>query len=293
MSRMAEWAYVAGWRAVRAMPRPVAAALFNAAADMTARGDGKGRNRLAVNLRRVVGPGLPPERFDHLLRLAMRSYARYWMEAFQLPSRSREQILGGFRLERGYLLAEDVATGRGAVVALPHGGNWDAAGAWVAAMGWPITTVAERLRPERLYERFLDFRRGLGMQIVPQSGGDRPVMEVLEEAIGKGHIVPLVADRDLSARGVEVEFFGAPTRMPGGPALLALRTGAPLYVADMWYEPDAPVGHLHGPLHVPGPGAGPLAARVCLVTQQIADQFAKGIAAHPQDWHMLQRLWLD
>jgi len=292
---LVEMGFATGWRAVRAMPRPVAAALFRAAADVAARRRGPGITRLAGNLRRVVGPDLPEKDFDALLRRAARSYARYWMEAFRLPSLTTEQHRTGFRLERGLLLGGDVAAGRGAIVTLPHAGNWDAAGAWVAAMGWPITTVAERLQPEGVYERFLDFRRSLGMTIVPATGGDRPVMEVLEKALKDAHVVPLVADRDLSARGIEVEFFAGRTRMPAGPALLALRTGAPLYVADMWYEPDAPVGYLHGPLPLPEAGSSgrSLPARVRTLTQQIADHFAKGIAAHPEDWHMLQRLWLD
>lgn len=290
--RLAEWGYAAGWRAVRAMPEPVAAALFRAGADRVARRPGRGTRQLKANLRQVVGEAVPAAQLDALVRAALHSYARYWLEAFRLPSRSTEQILHGFRLERAELLAEDVKARRGAVVALPHAGNWDAAGAWVAAKGWPMTTVAERLRPEGLYERFLAFRQGLGMHIIPLTGGERPPLDVLEDRLRQGHIVPLLADRDLSARGVEVTFFGGRTRMPAGPALLALRTGAPLYIADMWYEPDAPVGYLHGPLRLPAPGQR-LDERVRLVTQQIADQFAAGIAAHPHDWHMLQRMWLD
>jgi KDO2-lipid IV(A) lauroyltransferase len=292
-SKVVEWGYAAGWRAARTLPEPVVSAVFRAGADVAARRQGRGVTRLAGNLRRVVGPEMPEPEFNDLVRRGMRSYARYWMEAFRLPARSRDQLRTGFRLGRTEVLAADVAAGRGVVIALPHGGNWDAAGAWVAANGWPITTVAERLKPEGVYERFLDFRRGLGMNIVPATGGDRPAMEVLEEAVEKAHVVPLVADRDLSTRGVEVTFFGGRTRMPAGPALLAIRTGAPLYVANMWYEPDAPVGHLHGPLEVPGPEVGRLPARVRLTTQRIADQFAAGIAAHPEDWHMLQRFWLD
>jgi lauroyl/myristoyl acyltransferase len=179
------------------------------------------------------------------------------------------------------------------VVALPHAGNWDAAGAWVAAAGWPITTVAERLKPEGVYERFLAFRRGLGMEILPTHGGERPAFDVLVERLRAGAVVPLLADRDLSARGVEVDFFGARTRMPAGPALLALRTGAPLYVASLWYEPDVACASLEGPLPVPDPGSGPLDQRVRLLTQRIADGLAAGIARHPEDWHMLQRMWLD
>jgi KDO2-lipid IV(A) lauroyltransferase len=178
----------------------------------------------------------------------------------------------------------------GTVIALPHGGNWDAAGAWVAANGWPITTVAERLRPERMYERFLEFRRGLGMEILPTTGGARPPIDVLAERVAAGSVVPLLADRDLSSRGVEVTFFGGRARMPPGPALLALRTGAPLYVAHMWYEPERPVAQLDGPIEMPADG--PLAGRVREVTQRVADRLATGIARHPADWHMLQRLWL-
>jgi KDO2-lipid IV(A) lauroyltransferase len=236
---------------------------------------------------------MPAYELDALVRAGLRSYARYYMEAFRLPSTTHAQRLAGFRLARDHLLADDVATGRGAVIALPHGGNWDAAGAWVAARGWPIITVAERLKPESVYERFLEFRRGLGMEIVPTTGGERPALDVLTDRLREGYVVPLLADRDLSARGVEVEFFGGRTRMPAGPALLALRTGAPLYTVSMWYEDDAACGALEGPLDLPGPDEGPLDARVRRLTQRIADNLARGIAEHPEDWHMLQRVWLD
>ncbi|WP_433532500.1 phosphatidylinositol mannoside acyltransferase [Micromonospora sp. CA-263727] len=288
-----ELGLAAGWRLIRALPRPVAAAAFNVGADRAYRRRGPGATRLASNLRRVVGPQLPEAELDELVRQGLRSYARYWLEAFRLPSLSRQQLLAGFRLGRAELLAADVAAGRGAVVALPHGGNWDAAGAWVAANGWPLSTVAERLKPEGIYERFLAFRQGLGMEILPTSGGERPAIDVLTDRLAAGAVVPLLADRDLSTRGVEVEFFGGRTRMPAGPALLALRTGAPLYVASMWYEPDAPCAALDGPLPVPGPGEGTMETRVRSLTQLIADRLAAGIARHPQDWHMLQRMWLD
>ena len=285
--------YAAAWGAVRAMPEPTARRLFMAGADRAHRRGGPGVRRLATNLRRVVGPGLPEPQFQDLLRRALRSYARYYREAFRLPGHTREQLVAGFHLDGEEMLAADVAAGRGAVVALPHAGNWDAAGAWVAASGMPIITVAERLKPEGVYERFLAFRRGLGMEILPLTGGSRPVLDVLAEKLRQGYVVPLLADRDLSARGVEVDFFGGRTRMPPGPALLALRTGAPLYVVDMWYEPERPVGRLHGPLPIPDPAGAPLDERVRRLTQQVADRLAGGIAAHPEDWHMLQRMWLD
>jgi phosphatidylinositol dimannoside acyltransferase len=284
--------YAVAWRVVRALPGPVAARLFAAAADRAYVRNGKGTRRLRANLRRVVGPDLPEADLDALVKRGLRSYARYWMEAFRLPSLDRQQVLEGFRLGGEEMLAADVAARRGAVIALPHAGNWDAAGAWVAAHGWPITTVAERLRPESVYERFLAYRRSLGMEIIPLTGGERPAIDVLAERVSAGAVVPLLAERDLSARGVAVTFFGAPTRMPPGPALLALRTGAPLYTVTMWYEPDVPAAHLVGPLELPGADTGTLDVRVRLLTQRIADSLAEGIAKHPEDWHMLQRMWL-
>ncbi|WP_433048494.1 phosphatidylinositol mannoside acyltransferase [Dactylosporangium sp. CS-033363] len=294
-----ELGYGAAFALLPRLPRGVTWPLFAAAASSGHRGyrrgkPGKGTATLAKNLRRVVGPDMPEDEFERLMLRALRSYSRYYLEAFRLPARSKEQILSGFRLERGELLGEHHRAGVGSVVALPHAGNWDAAGAWVAAKGWPITTVAERLKPESVYLKFLEFRRSLGMEILPLTGGPRPTFDVLEERLRDGAaVVPLLADRDLTPRGVDVEFFGGRTRMPAGPALLALRTGAPLYVAHMWFDPDAAAGYLDGPIPMPGADEGPLDARVRIVTQRVADSFAEGIARHPEDWHMLQRFWLD
>ncbi|MET7400691.1 phosphatidylinositol mannoside acyltransferase [Dactylosporangium sp. NPDC005572] len=295
---LVEVGYGAAFTLLPKLPRaavwPVVGAVAARGARAYRRGRaGRGTAMLASNLRRVVGAEMPEPEFAALLHRALRSYGRYYLEALQLPGRSKEQILRGFRLERGHLLGENVAAGVGSVVALPHAGNWDAAGAWVAANGWPITTVAERLKPESVYLRFLHFRRSLGMEILPTNGGERPSFDVLEERVRAGAVVPLLADRDLTARGVEVGFFGGRTRMPAGPALLALRTGAPLYVVEMWFDADAAAGRLVGPIELPAAGEGPLDVRVRLTTQRIADHLAEGIARHPEDWHMLQRLWLD
>ncbi|TMM37320.1 MAG: phosphatidylinositol mannoside acyltransferase [Actinobacteria bacterium] len=284
---LVETGYAAGWRVVRALPRPVGAALFAAGAEIAVRRNTRGVARLRENLRRVVGDA----DLEALVRRGMHSYLRYYLEAFRLPSMSRRQILAGFQLGGHEMLADDVATGRGAIVALPHGGNWDIAGAWVAAQGWPIVAIAERLRPEGLYRRFLQFREDLGMEIIPLTGTGKPPLDLLVERLEKGYVVALLADRDLPGRGVEVEFFGARTTMPPGPALLALRSGAPLYAADMWYEKAGARSRLNGPLPMPDPDSGSLADRVRTVTQDLARQFEAGIRRHPEDWHMLQRMW--
>jgi KDO2-lipid IV(A) lauroyltransferase len=289
----AELGYTAGWRVVRALPESWASALFRAGADRAARRTGPGTQRLARNLRTIVGPDLPDAEFDELLRQALRSYARYWKEAFRLPSYSRERILDEFRLERNHLLGDAIKAGTGCICALSHSGNWDLAGAWVCANGWGLTTVAERLRPEGVYQRFLAFRRSLGMEIIPTSGYEQPPFDALVDALGRNHLVPLLADRDLSTRGIEVEFFGGRTRMPAGPALLAVRTGAPLFAVPLWYDGPYSAGEVIGPIPVPGPETGPLDQRVKVVTQAVADHLAGAIAKHPADWHMLQRMWLN
>jgi KDO2-lipid IV(A) lauroyltransferase len=288
---LVELLYGAGWSVVKALPRSVVWPVFRAGADQAARRNGPGTQRLRRNLRQVVGPDVPESDLDDLVRKGLRSYARYWLDAFQLPRFSRAELQKRFDLANADKIGEAVDAGTGCIIALPHSGNWDMAGAWVCAQGWPITTVAERLKPEGVYRKFVAYRESLGMEIIPTVGGERAPLDVLTERLGHGRVVPLLADRDLSARGVEVRFFGGRTRMPAGPAMLALRTRAPLFVVSLWYDgPDAR-GRLEGP--VPLPSDGPLDTRVRMVTQDIADRFARGIAEHPEDWHMLQRLWLS
>jgi KDO2-lipid IV(A) lauroyltransferase len=291
MTSLVELGYGVGWSVVKALPRSVVWPVFRAGADRAARRNGPGAQRLRRNLRQVVGPDMPEAELDILVRDGLRSYARYWMDAFQLPRYSRQEIEETFELENWQRMEEAVQAGTGCVIALSHSGNWDMAGAWVCAQGWGLTTVAERLKPEGLYRKFLEYRTSLGMEIVPATGGDRPPLDVLTERLGEARVVPLLADRDLSARGVEVRFFGGRTRMPAGPAMLSLRTGAPLYVVSLWYEGHRTVGVLDGPVAVPQ--EGPLDLRVRALTQAVADVFARRIAEHPQDWHMLQRLWLS
>ena len=284
--------YAAGWRVVRALPLPVARALFNVAADRGYKGNGPGTQRLRRNLRHVVGPELPDADLEMLVRAGLRSYARYWLEAFRLPSRTRAQVLTDFRLEPEAEFHAVLAEGKGIIVALPHLANWDAAGAWAVAHGHKLITVAERLKPEAVFEQFVAYREKLGMEVIPLTGGQRAPLDTLAERATQGYAVVLLADRDLSARGVEVRFFGGRTRMPLGPALLAIRTGAPLYACNLRFTDTQTVGTLHR-IALPDESEGALDARIKLVTQRIADAFEPGIAEHPQDWHMLQKMWLD
>ncbi|MEU6816347.1 phosphatidylinositol mannoside acyltransferase [Streptomyces sp. NPDC046860] len=287
--RLTDGLYGLGWSTVRKLPEPVAARLGQTVADIAWKRRGKGVQRLEANYARVV-PDATPERLAELSRAGMRSYLRYWMESFRLPAWSPERVRTGFDPKGAHYLTDGLAKGKGVILALPHLANWDLAGAWVTtSLGIPFTTVAERLKPETLYDRFVAYREGLGMEVLAHSGGS--AFGTLARRLRDGGLVCLVADRDLSASGVEVDFFGERARMPAGPALLAQQTGAQLLPVTLWYD-DSPVmqGRVHPPVEVPEEGTR--TGKTAVMTQALADAFASGIAEHPEDWHMLQRLWL-
>ncbi|HCA87277.1 MAG TPA: phosphatidylinositol mannoside acyltransferase [Streptomyces sp.] len=287
--RFTDTLYGLGWSAVKRLPEPVAVRLGQRVADTAWKRRGKSVLRLESNLARVV-PGASPAELAELSRAGMRSYMRYWMESFRLPAWSAERVRAGVDIRDIHVLEECLAGGRGVVAVLPHLANWDLAGAWIIARtGLPFTTVAERLKPESLYDRFVAYREGLGMEVLPHSGGS--AFGVLARRLRAGGLVCLVSDRDLSASGIEVEFFGETARMPAGPAMLAQQTGALLLPFTLWYD-DSPVlrGRAHPPVEVPETGTRQ--ERTAAMTQSIADAFAVGIAEHPEDWHMLQRLWV-
>ncbi|MFC0598724.1 phosphatidylinositol mannoside acyltransferase [Streptomyces palmae] len=287
--RLTDALYGLGWSTVKKLPEPVAVRLGQRIADQVWKRRGSGVLRLEANLARVC-PDASPQRLAQLSRAGMRSYTRYWMESFRLPAWSRDRIKGGFTPADVHYLVDGLAAGRGVVLALPHMGNYDLAGAWVTTkLGVPFTTVAERLKPETLYDRFVAYRTGLGMEVLPHTGGS--AFGTLARRLRAGGLVCLVADRDLSASGVEVEFFGEAAKMPAGPARLAAQTGALLLPVTLWYD-RSPImrGRVHPPIEVPQGVSRAKAAAV--MTQELADAFASGIAEHPQDWHMLQRLWL-
>jgi KDO2-lipid IV(A) lauroyltransferase len=284
--------FAAGWRAVRMLPEPVARGAFDRAGRWAAAREGKGVRQLRANLRVATGGRLDEAELAVLTTRALRSYARYWQEAFRLPTISGGRIVADTEVVRGEILEKVRAEGRGAVVALPHSGNWDAAGVWfIDWLNGPFMTVAERLKPESLYRRFVDYRESLGMRVVPLTGGPRPSTEVLREWLGAGGSTCLLVDRNLGTGGVPVSFFGRPATMPGGAALLAAQTGAALipvvcqFTGRGWrvcFHPEVPVD-----------GPGRLADRVGSAMQTVADAFTTSIGQQPEDWHMLGRVWPD
>jgi KDO2-lipid IV(A) lauroyltransferase len=283
-------AYAAGWAAVRLLPERTAYGLFRLAADRSWRKRGKGVRRLEANLARVLGPDAAEERIREVSKQGMRNYMRYYCDTFRLEGWSRQRIRDTFHVENEQRLLESLNSGRGVVLALPHMGNWDHAGAWattVAADGF--TTVAERLKPEKLFERWLRYRESIGMEVLPLTGG-AGTFGGLMRRLKSGGLVCLVAERDLTDSGVRVEFFGETTKLPAGPAALAIATGAALHPVTLWYGEGGQHAKIWPELEVPATGSKP--AKIAVMCQQVADTFAEGIAEHPADWHMLQRLWL-
>jgi len=300
--RLLSAGFSVGWSLVCRLPEPAARALFYAGADVAWRRQGAGVQVLEGNLVRVLrtsaAGSLPADEFGKelrtLSRAVMRSYARYYMETFRLQIIPDERIQAGMHVNQEAVdrALEYMKNGRGVIFALPHMGDFEQAALWVMRSGaGSFTTVAERLNPESVYEKFLAFRQGLGMEVLPTSGGPHP-FGVMAQRLRAGKLVCIVADRDLSDTGVEVEFFGEKALFPAGPAALAVQTGAALMPVSCWFVGDTEWGaHVYD--EIPVPAEGTRKEKTLAMTQAMARVFEEGISEHPQDWHMLQKVFVN
>ncbi|WP_380168307.1 phosphatidylinositol mannoside acyltransferase [Jannaschia sp. R86511] len=293
--------YLAGWRLVRLLPERTAYALGDLVARVLVRRGGRGVRRLRDNLARAL-PQADAQELRRWTARGVESYLRYWVDAFRLPDWDEQRVVGTIRTEGDAAVREALAQGRGVVGALAHLGNWDHAGAWSHHRLATVTTVAERLRPEAVLRRFLRFRTEIGIEILvhphrdePGPGGGPGVTEVLQERLRAGGFVPLLADRDLSGRGVTVDLLGEPARVASGPAVLAGRTGSLLLAIGIVYEraADSPSGwrtvvRFGEPFEVPDDSPEQVAA----ATQRLADGLGEQIRRDPADWHMLQAVFV-
>jgi KDO2-lipid IV(A) lauroyltransferase len=303
--RLLDAAFAAGWSLVRKLPESWGRELFTIGADIAWRRQGGGVQVLEGNLLRVLRAqqaagtaqaGQPePEgaALRALSRQVMRSYARYYLEAFRIQAYTPERIADSTHNEGPNVPAtlEYLASGRGVIYALPHMGNFELAGAWIIGRGaGSFTTVAERLRPEAVFQRFLKFRQDIGMEVLPTTGGLNP-SGVMAQRLRQGKLVCLVADRDLSNTAVEVDFFGEKALMPAGPAALAVQTGAALMPVGCWFAGDDEWGtHVYD--EIPVPASGDRREKIAAMTRQMASVFEQAISEHPEDWHMLQRIFV-
>jgi phosphatidylinositol dimannoside acyltransferase len=279
--RLVEYAFRMAWTVTRHAPEPVAERILEGVADRVWRQRGAGVQQLEANLRRAA-PGRPMGDITALSHEALRSYFRYWHEVFRLPAMTRARIVDSVVTAGESGLRAGFDQGAGAILALPHMGNWDLAGAWACYTGMPVATVAERLRPDSLFERFVAYRESLGMEVIALTGDGNP-LATLRASLQRGRLVCLLADRDLTGAGVEVDLLGEPARLPAGPAALARMSGAPLHGLTLTYR--GPLMHLDfGPRIEVRTGKEGLQQ----MTQQVADWFTRGITEAPADWHMLQ-----
>ncbi|GAA1736901.1 phosphatidylinositol mannoside acyltransferase [Isoptericola hypogeus] len=300
--------YTFAWRHAPKIPEPVLRAAFTAVADVTWLCRTSGVRRLEANYARVR-PDLDGPALRRLTRAGMRSYMRYFREAFTLQGATPEQIDARVRTE-GYEenLEPHVRAGRGASLALAHLGNWDLAGAWASRHIAPVLTVAERLEPEELFQEFVAFRRSIGIEALPL--GDHDVFRnLVRGAAAGGVIVPLLADRDLTARGLEVDLCGHRARVAAGPAMLALTAKVPLVPVGIRYERltgarkraagtswgvvlrFCPV--VEAPALTNGAGKPDRRAQAAAMTQGWVDTIGRALTESTEDWHMLQRVFVD
>jgi KDO2-lipid IV(A) lauroyltransferase len=295
-------AYLWAWRMGRWVPGPVVRALTAVGADIAWLVRGAGVRQLEANLARVR-PELDARALRRLSRAGMRSYLRYYGEAFTMSASSREQIDARVRMEGRDLLQPHIDAGRSVVLALSHMGNWDLAGAWATHALAPVVTVAERLEPEELFQEFVRFREGVGLRIIPLTGGGDVFRQLVRAMREGGVLVPLLADRDLTAKGVEVTLFGTTARVAVGPAALAVSLGAPLFAVAITYErlrgarrraAGTPWGIVLDFIPVEAPAAG-LTSReqVRVMSQSWVQTLEQAIARDPQDWHMLQKVFVE
>jgi KDO2-lipid IV(A) lauroyltransferase len=274
--------YSLAWRIIRLLPEKSAYRLGDAIARYAVRRDGRRVRRLRSNMSIVSGISSGVE-LEQLLDRAMRSNLRYWIDTFRFPSWTPARIRSTVEVFNRSTFDTLIARGEGLVIALPHSGNWDHAGAFFSADGHPVVTVAEHLKPERLFRKFLAYREAMGMEVLDLDGR---VTKTLQDRLREGRLVALVSDRDLSASGVEVSFFGRRAKFPAGPAKLALETGAPLITAHITYTEIGIAVHFSDRIETQGKSVED-------IVQSIAENFEHEIGKRPEDWHMLQRVFLD
>ena len=288
--QLAYYGYVAGSRLALALPESWAYGIAHFAGGIAARRSRR-RGQVAANLARITGEPAGSERVERLVVEAYRSYARYWLETFRLVREGREFWLERFGAVHGELMDEALARGKGVVIVVGHLGNWDAAGAWVGATGRKLVTVAEVLRPRRLFEFFLGHRAQLGMTIY---GAEPGVTANLVREAEEGAVVAILGDRDLKGTGLEVDFFGEPATFPVGAASIALRAGVPMLVGGVFERklPDGKRGwyvEFSGPIELPEEREGAVAD----LTKQAVAKLEELVARHPEQWHVFQPFWIS
>lgn len=245
------------------------------------------RGTVAANQAQLLGRPASDPLVRASTRDAFAAYGRYWFDSFNVARRSDDWMLERLRPVDDHHLFDPLEAGTGVIVAMPHVGNWDAAGRWLVAKGHRCISVAEELEPPELFALFKEHREQMGMDILALT--DPNVGRRLSSALADDRVVSLVADRDLTGRGVQVSMFGRSRTLPAGPALLSLTSGAPLITAACYQTADGWLCQFRGPLRVEP--SGDRRKDVVALTELLAAELECLISAAPSDWHVFQPGW--
>lgn len=277
----------ASWVAKR-LPTRIGRVLFQWAGSLTHRFASGLRATVAENQARVLGRPVEDPFVVANTKEAFRRYARYWYDSFAIEGWDDEDVLAAFTWDGDEHLLRLADEGNGTIAVLPHLGNWDASARAMADRGLRMVAVAEHLRPERLFQLFVRQRERYGIEVIALEA-HHGVGRALTSALADNKLIGLLADRDLTGRGIEVEMFGARCRLPAGPAMLALSTGAPVAVVGTFQTPTG----WHGvvwPLDMPE-RTGDRRADATAITRAIAVAFERLISMSPADWHVFEPAW--
>lgn len=292
--RLLDFGFWFGWNVLWTLPEKVSRKAFDIVAIWSWSNRITGVRQLEMNLARVLACDPADPRIRELSRDAMRSYMRYYCETFLLPRWSDERLITSVRAENIEPVQKALSQG-GIILTLPHAGNWDHAGAWCAKYIGSLATVAERLRPEGVFQKFLKMRTERGMTIMPLTG-EGGTYEFLRDNVVNGKVVALLGDRDVAKNGMSNLFFGAKASLPIGAAVLAIDTGRPLFTCSTWYDNDTLVITFDAevPVHVDKNISGRNRLRKAQeITATVAQRFEGHLRAHPGNWHQLQPVWND
>lgn len=292
-TRLVDFGFWAGWNLLWLLPSAITSKLFDFAGIIAWRKHGQGIKQLELNLSRVTGLEPTSSQIRQLSKKAMRSYMRYYCETFALARWSEKEINNRVRTINAQPVLEAAKSG-GLILTLPHSGNWDLAGAWAAQNFGSLCTVAERLRPEGVFQKFLKMRKKVGITLMPLTG-EGGTYEFLRQCVQEGKVVALLGDRDVGGNGMSNEFFGHRASLPIGAAMLALDTKQPLFTCATWFDDEQLVIEFDGPIdfEIEDVSGRERLRKAQEITAQVARRFENHILAHPHNWHQLQPIWKD
>ena len=288
---MSNFVYGFAWFLVKRLPNGLTLGIFRKIADFAYKKDIKGVQQLRANLSFMLNLESDSSELENLVKEGMRSYLRYWQEAFRLPKWDKNYLDKNIRIKGKVNLDSAQKSGRPLVTAVAHMGNWDAAGFWYTNNFGQLTTVAERLKPESLFNRFVKFRNSFGVEIIPTSGETDIFMKLVRRA-KEGRMIALVADRDISRNGIEINYGNSKTTFPVGPAAIVTTVDGLIVPMSSYYDFDGKLTFEFFPTLAPNKSLSK-EQNVLNLTQELANIFESEIKKHPKDWHLLQRIWKD